>query len=299
MKRTLRCLAAVFNQTRRNFRQTWGTQVMTLLTVILAVLIFSFFFLLYTNMLTASASLDNELSLTVYFNQELEPALQQQYINRINAYQQTEKIVYVSRQDAYKEISQQLGDERDVLDDLDPTFLPPALRVYPTRNFTSLSSLQDFSVYLATLPGVTKVQYGREWMQRFSSFVQLLRIITILSGSLLLVSTTFMTAYTIRLTVMTRREELETLRMLGATNFFIKTPLLMEGLLHGFWGSILGLSSLYLLFQWILERFSGPGLITANRIHYFNPPFQLLIIVASLLLCMGSSMIAIRKFVRV
>ncbi|MEJ2365734.1 MAG: ABC transporter permease [Deltaproteobacteria bacterium] len=243
MKRTLRCLAAVINQTRRNLRQTWGTQVMTMLTVILAVLIFSFFFLLYSNMLTASASLDNELSLTVYFNQELEPALQQQYIKRINRYQQTEKIVYVSRQEAYKELSRQLGDERDVLEDLDPTFLPPALRVYPTRSFTSLASLQDFSVYLATLPGVTKVQYGKEWMQRFSSFVQLLRIITILSGSLLLVSTTFMTAYTIRLTVMTRREELETLRMLGATNFFIKTPLLMEGLLHGLWGSILGLSA--------------------------------------------------------
>ena len=75
MNRTLRCLGAVSNQTRRNLRQTWGTQVMTIVTVILAVLIFSFFFLLYTNMLTASASLDDELSLTVYFDKELEPAI--------------------------------------------------------------------------------------------------------------------------------------------------------------------------------------------------------------------------------
>jgi len=299
MNRTIRCLAAVFNQTRRNIRQTWGTQIMTILTVILAVLIFSFFFLLYTNMLRASANLDDELSLTVYFDGELTPTLQRQLIDRINAYQRTERIIYVSRQAAYKELIRQLGDEKDILEDLDPTFLPPSLRVYPARNFTSLASLEDFSVYLATLPGATKVQYGREWMERFSSFVQLLRIITILSGSLLLLSTTFMTAYTIRLTVMTRREELETLRMLGATNFFIKTPLMMEGLLHGFWGSLLGLSSLYLLFQWILERFSGPGLMTVNRIRYFSPSIQLLIIVASVLLCTASSMIAIRKFVRI
>lgn len=299
MNRTLRCLAAVFTQTKRNLRQTWGTQMMTMLTVILAVLIFSFFFLLYSNMLTASASLDNEFSLTVYFNGALEPALQKQYIGRINAYRKTEKIVYVSSKQAFKELARQLGPERDVLEGLDPNFLPPALRVYPTRNFTSLSSLQDFAVFLATLPGATKVQYGRKWVERFSSFIQLLRIITILSGSLLLLSTTFMTAYTIRLTVMTRREELETLRMLGATNFFIKTPLLMEGLLHGFWGSLLGLSSLYLLFQWILERFSGPGLMTVNKLRYFSPSLQMLIIAASVLLCTASSMIAIRKFVRV
>jgi len=299
MNKTLRCLAAVFNQTRRNLRQTWGTQVMTLLTVSLAVLIFTFFFLLYNNMLTASASLDDELCLTVYFDKELEPAIQQQFIDRINSYQQTEKIVYVSRQEAYNELSRQLGSEQDVLEDLDPSFLPPALRVYPARNFTGLSSLQDFSVYLATLPGVTKVQYGREWLQSFTSFVQLLRIITILSGSLLLLSTTFMTAYTIRLTVMTRREELETLRMLGATNFFIKTPLLMEGLLHGFWGSVLGLSALYQLFQWIIERFGGPGLLAVNRISYFDFSMLALIVIASVLLCTASGMIAIRKFLRV
>lgn len=299
MNKTIRCLVAVFNQTRRNLRQTWGTQAMTLLTVSLAVLIFTFFFLLYTNMLTASASLEDELSLTVYFDAELEPAIQQQYIERINSYQQTEKIVYLSRQDAYEELSRQLGDEKDVLQDLDPSFLPPALQVYPARNFTGLSSLQDFSVFLATLPGAIKVQYGRQWLQRFSSFVQLLRLITILSGSLLLLSTTFMTAYTIRLTVMTRREELETLRMLGATNFFIKTPLLMEGLLHGFWGSVFGLSALYLLFQWIVERFGGPGLITVDKISYFDSSLQALIVFVSVLLCTASSMIAIRKFLRV
>jgi cell division transport system permease protein len=298
MNKTLRCLAAILNQTRRNLRKTKGTQLMTLLTVSLSVLIFTFFFLIYTNMLKASEGLE-EVRLTVYFEGELEPPLQRQIMEKIDDFQKVNKIVYISKKEAFRKLGNQLAEEQEVLEDLGPDFLPPSMEIYPRKNFTSLSDLQAFSDYLVTLPGAIKVQYGREWLQRFSSFIQLLKVITVLSASLLFLASTFMVSYTIRLTVITRREELEILRLLGATNFYIKTPLVMEGLIHGIMGSLTGLAALYMLFQWILNQFGGPGLMAMTRIGFFSNSFQIIIILASTLLCTGSSMIAIRKFLRI
>jgi len=299
MNKTLRCLAAILNQTRRNLYKTKGTQMMTLLTVSLSVLIFTFFFLIYTNMLKASEGLEEEVRLTVYFEGELNPPLQRQVMEKIENYQKVNKILYISKKEAFSKLSSQLAEEQEVLEDLGPDFLPPSMEIYPLKNFTSLSDLQAFSDYLVTLPGAIKVQYGREWLQRFSSFIQLLKVITVLSASLLFLASTFMVSYTIRLTVITRREELEILRLLGATNFYIKTPLVMEGLIHGIMGSLTGLAALYMLFQWILNQFGGPGLMAMTRIAFFSTSFQIIIILASTMLCTGSSMIAIRKFLRI
>jgi len=299
MNKTLRCLAAILNQTRRNLRKTSGTQMMSLLTVSLSVLIFTFFFLLYTNMLQASQGLDKEVSLTVYFEDELSLPLQKQFEEKIEAFHKVDNIVYVSRQQAYEKLSRQLAEEKDVLEDIGPDFLPPSLEIYPQKNFTSLADLQNFSDYLDGLPGAIKVQYGKEWRQRFSSFIQLLRLITILSASLLFLASTFRVSYTIRLTVITRRDELEILRLLGASNFYIKTPLVLEGMLHGVVGSVFGLGALYILYRWTLDQFGGPGFMSLTNLSFFDISFQFLILVASVVLCTGSSMVAIRKFLRI
>ena len=63
-------------QTGRNLRQSWPTQLMTLLTVSLSVLIFSFFLLLYINIINAGARLGDDLRLIIYLNEEVEPPLQ-------------------------------------------------------------------------------------------------------------------------------------------------------------------------------------------------------------------------------
>jgi len=299
MNKTLRYLASILKQTRRNLRQTWGTQVMMLLTVSLSVLIFTFFFLVYTNLLTASEKLNDDVRLSVFFNDELDPILQKQIKEKITTFTEVEKIVYVSKQDAWNRLTAQLGEERDVLEDLGPSFLPTALEVYPQKKLASLAGLDDFSNYLATLPGAVKVQYGKEWLSRFSSFTHLLRIITGLSAVLLVLTTTFMVAYTIRLTVFIRKDELEILRLLGASDGYIKIPLLLEGIMHGIVGSCTGLFCLYFLFQWITIRFSGEGTLMVVNLHFFPQAIQLAIVAISVILCVGGSSVSIRKFLRI
>ncbi|EKD38628.1 MAG: hypothetical protein ACD_75C00670G0003, partial [uncultured bacterium] len=237
----------VFRQVGRNLRQTWGSQLMTLLTVSLSVLIFAFFYLIYANMLTLGDKLGDDLSLIVYLEEEPGPELQQQLRNKILTFDEVEEIRFISRAEAYERFAKQLGQNQDVLNDMPKDFLPPSIEVIPMKNLRSLNQVKLFSTYLSRLPGTLKVQYGQDWVERFYYFTKLLSIIVLLSGTLLILTTIFMVAYTIRLTIHGRQAELELLKLVGATNNYIRTPFLLEGLLQGALGSFLGISSLYML----------------------------------------------------
>lgn len=289
----------VIRQVGRNLRQTWGSQLMTLLTVSLSVLIFAFFYLIYSNMLNLGDKLGDDLSLIVYLEDEPGPELKQQLTNKIRTFDEVESIRFVSRVEAYDRFAEQLGENRDVLNDMPKDFLPPSIEVIPMKNLRSLNQVKLFSSYLARLPGTLKVQYGQDWVERFYYFTRLLSIIVLLSGTLLILTTIFMVAYTIRLTILGRQAELELLRLVGATNNYIRTPFLLEGLLQGLLGSTFGIISLYLLFQWIKLRFSGPGFLNLFEFSFFSPWVSLTIISVSILLCTVGSYTTMQKFLRI
>jgi len=295
----MKFISTIAIQTSRNLQKTWPTQFMTLLTVSLSVLIFSFFFLIYTNMINTGEKLGDDLRLTIYLEDEPVPEMQAQLVRKITNFSPVEEIRFTSRRDAYNRLAQQLGENVDVLDDLDPSFLPPSIEVYPKKNLSSLAQIKRFSEYLSTLPGAVKVQYGQEWVERFNYFTKLLRIIVLLSGGLLILTTTFMVAYTIRLAVVARQAELEILRLLGATNNYIRTPFLIEGFLQGIFGSSLGLAALFFLYRWIQYRFTGPGILQLVDFTFFSPAILGTIVAASLILCIGGSFSSMRKFIRI
>ena len=178
-------------------------------------------------------------------------------------------------------------------------FLPPSIEVVPMKNLRSLNQVKLFSAYLARLPGTLKVQYGQDWVERFYYFTKLLSIIVLLSGTLLILTTIFMVAYTIRLTILGRQAELELLKLVGATNNYIRTPFLLEGLLQGVIGSFFGIASLYILFEWIKLRFSGPGFLNLFEFSFFSPQVSLTIICVSILLCTIGSYSTMQKFLRI
>ena len=210
-----------------------------------------------------------------------------------------EKIVFVSRTEAFARLSAQLGKEKDILNDLGPDFLPPSIEVYPLKNLTDLTKISQFSDFLLTLPHAGKVQSGSDWLRRFGYFTNLLRIVVLLSGSLLIISMTFIVSYTLRLTVLSRQGELEILRLLGATSAYIRLPLLLEGMLQGLLGSSLGLGALYILYQWIASRFSGPGFLKLFDFAFFPPELTGTILLAGIVLCTVGSLFSIRRFIRI
>ena len=288
-------LTVALRHTLRNMRFTWRSQVMTLFTVSLSVLIFSFFYLIYCNALNLSDDLSDDLRLVVYLDDEPVEALQEEYRRKILKFDQVERIEFVGREQAFRRFEQQLGAESDVLAGVPEDFLPPSIEVYPVRSLDSLARIKRFSDYLLTLPGVLKVQYGKEWIERFYSFIQLMRVVVLLSAFLLIMTTTFMVAHTIRLTLFSRQKELELLRLVGATSSYIRTPFLVEGALQGLFGASSGLAALFVLFHWIKLQFAGPTALFQASFTFFSWPVVGGIIAIATLLCALGSFSTTRK----
>lgn len=291
-------LFAVLRQVFRNFSQTWVSQLMTLLTVSLSVFIFAFFYLVYNNMLTIGDRLGYDLRLIVYLQEEPIPELQEQLKRKILAFDEVEDIHFVSKAEAFERFSAQLGDDQDVLEDMPQDFLPASIEVVPLKNLRSLNQVKLFSEYLSKLPGTIKVQYGQDWIERFYYFTRLVSIIVVLSAGLLILTSVFMVSYKIRLTIIGRKQELELLKLVGATDNYIRTPFFIEGILHGLLGSSIGLAALFGLYYWIKLKFSGPAILNMFEFSFFQPPSLIMLSLISILLCTTGSYTSMRKYLK-
>lgn len=295
----MKYLSFIFSQTSRNILSSWTMQLMTMLTVTLSVLIFSFFYLLYNNMLQSGEQLVNNIELIVYLKDEPSPVMKEELENKIKAFNPVEKIEFTAPRQAYKELESQLGPEKNILAGLSPSFLPHSIKISPHKDLRHLSQIRKFAEYLEGLPASKKVQYGRDWVKRFDQFAGLLRLVVLLSGALLILTTMFMVSYTIRLTLVARQDELKILRYLGATNSYIKVPILIEGFLLGLTGALTGLGALYLLFRWMQGNFSGEGLLNFFQLSFLPWSHVLAILLAAICLCSSGSLISIRKLLRI
>jgi cell division transport system permease protein len=144
---------------------------------------------------------------------------------------------------ALRQLSQELGDQAHVLDGVGPGVIPDAVDVLAPG--VSLEGARALADRLRAVPGVADVDYGNAWLEKLEVLVARARVAAIALFAALALATSVVVGNTLRLAVFARREEIEILKLVGATDAFVTTPFLIEGLLQGVCGA--GLAILALL----------------------------------------------------
>ncbi len=98
---------------------------------------------------------------------------------------------------------------------------------------------------VAKLPGVEDVSYGRGWITRLESLVRMLALIDIFVGLVVGVASIVTVSYTVRLTLFARKEHIRVLKLVGATDWFVMLPFLLEGVIHGLISALISLFVVY------------------------------------------------------
>ncbi|MDZ7641972.1 MAG: permease-like cell division protein FtsX [Desulfurivibrio sp.] len=292
-------LRGIGRQIGRNLARGWLTQLLGLITVMLAVLVFAFFLLLYINAQEIGERLGQNIQLTLYLEQEIEEPLRRRLQERIHQFGEIEEVRYVSSRQAFERFRRQLGAESELLAELEPGILPPSLEVVPAPGLRGAADLERLAEFLLTLPDSDRVRYGQQWLRNFTAFNRLLQAVVLVSGVLLLLNLIFTIAYTTRLTLATRRDEIELMRLLGADRSYITLPFATEALLQSGLGAGLGLGGLYLLFsrggQTLALETMLPGLLSPS---FLGPEIISAIIAGALLLGTVSSLLVVNKVLR-
>jgi cell division transport system permease protein len=235
----------------------------TMFTITLALLIIALFMLFYVNLEGTVEQWSRKVVVTVYFDNELPPQDMLALKSRITGLTGTASVKYISKEDAMKRFRSRLSGQEALLEGVAPDVLPASLEISLKKESRSADAVTAYVAGLKRLQGVGEVQYGEEWVRKFLTFFQFLRMLGILMGSFLLLAVVFIVSNTIKLTIISRADELEILGLVGATPLFIKAPFIIEGMIQGAVGSLLA----------VLLLIAGYYAFLANAVNFlsFNP----------------------------
>jgi cell division transport system permease protein len=232
--------------------------LVTLSTIAISMLILGLFSLIYLNVQQSLHQMGGELQITAYLQETISPEQAEMLRSKVADWPEVEGITYISKKQALARFRSQLREYAGILEGLKENPLPASLELTLMPQYGRSGNIKELSTRLGRLPGVAEVQYGRKWMAKLRVFVEVMKLVGITVGGLLLIATIFVISNTIKLTFYSRREELEIMRLVGATDFFIKAPFLIEGLLHGLGGALLAAGSLSLLILFLFSHLDLP-----------------------------------------
>ena len=226
-------------------------------TIALCLLLAGAFALLLVNMECVLLHFGEEVRISAYLSDELSSEEQAVLAGRAQQLPGVESVVLVSEQAALERFRASPFGRASLLDGLDENPLPASLEIVLVPEQRNSKGVDALVARLGTLPGVEELGYGHEWVEGYARAVRLVRGIALALGVVLAFTTLLIVSNTIRLSVYSRRDEIEILALVGAGRLFVATPFLLEGLLEGAAGGALALALLALAFHGATAGFGG------------------------------------------
>lgn len=285
----------------RNMRQSPFLCTAAIGTVAVSLAIMAFFAIIVLNVQQVTRHWSQEVQVVAYLDQVPQEEVLKGWIDEIVRLPEVEGVSFVSRSEAFEAFGKRLGADSDLLDGLDKDILPASLEIALKEDYRNGQGVATVVDHLRGHQGLADLRYGQDWLERFESFLDLLRFSGLVLGGFLLFAALFIVSNTIKLTLYARREELEIMVLVGGTPLFIKIPFLLEGALQGALGGLVALGFSYGLFQLFLQRGLSSLLLASgvSRIVFLPVNDQVFLIAAGTALGFVGSLVALRKFVRV
>jgi len=243
----------------------------------ISVLIISFSFLvigiflsLSNNLLYMGQQLSNNLAISFFLEPGIKTADLENIKSEILASGLVEQITFVSSEDALSRFRSNFPELKEILNNLQSNPFPPSFEVRLKKNHQNLPATLYFMEKIRRLKGVIDVQFNQEWVEKMESLSRIVRAVGFFLGSILILASFFIISNVVRLNVFARKNEIEILRLVGATNTFIRIPFLVEGLVLGLLGSLVSLLILALLIK-IFPIYIGSALGAARELFTLKP----------------------------
>lgn len=207
---------------------------------------------------------------------------------------------YVSKEEALSSFRKESSHDEDILSGLSQNPLPASFEIRVKEGFLSEREIAALVAKLKSFVAFEDVRYSPEWVKRFGALLSLLRTVGILVAALVLTGTVLIVTSTIKLAAYARQEEIEIMRLVGATNLFIRGPFLIEGMVQGLTGAALSLGILYLFYllvKWALSAAFTSGFGMPSLV--FLPTYQwAAIMIGGMFLGLLSSSFSLGRFLK-
>jgi cell division transport system permease protein len=200
-----------------------------------------------------------KVQVTFYMEDRLEPRIRQSLEDRLRADPAIDSLVVVSREEALAHFKALFKDLGTLPEDLGENPFPASIEATLKGDHQAPAEVQRLVHAFEGAPGVEDVQYDLLWIERLGTGVRLVRGVGWFLGGILVLAGVFTISNVIRLTVYARQDELDIMRLVGATQAYVKGPFVAEGMLQGGLGGCLAV-----LLLWSALRFFSRDVLAAS-----------------------------------
>ena len=277
-------------------RNIWMT-LASIFTVVLSLFILGFFSIVILNLNKMADTLESQVQISVYLKDDLSQEDIDETKETLSKIEGLEDIKFTTREEAMENFKERLGDQQFLLDALDDTNpLPDSFSL----TVTSPQQVKTIADTAAALDSVESASYSQDIINHLFNLTHLIRLIGVALIILLTGAAIFIISNTIRLTVFARRKEIAIMKYVGATDWFIRWPFLLEGICLGFIGGGLATIFLYIIYNQVTQEiYEAMAFFPLIPQHPFIDYISLAILVAGIIIGALGSTISLKRFLKV
>ena len=260
----------------------------SVISIALTLILVGIFAIVAQNMAGVFQKFYRQVQLEVFIDPSVGISQVQKLQQRIQRHYLVDSVIFVSPEQALLEFEKDFG--ADLVTVLEENPLPPSIRVILKSGESRLTVIEDFVSEMKTFDGVDDVVFQAEIVKLINEYFLIGVIVSISIGLIIFIIATLLIFNTIRLTIYARKTIIEIMKLVGATNLFIKGPFIMEGILQGLIGSLIACGLL-----WISNYFIKGILATILSI-----PYQYYVILISIGVVLGflGSYFSVNKYLK-
>jgi cell division transport system permease protein len=277
-----------------SFRRAPLLSVLSITTIAFSLFTVGLFGLVAVNLREALRGIEERVEIVAYIFRGTPAETIAIATQDISAFPEVSDVSYVSEEEALRRARAELIEFRDAYQDLQVNPLPASIEVRMKDGYRDAATVGRVAQRLRNFGFIDDVRFGREWVQKLDHLRNLTGVVGLVIGLAFAAVAVVIIGVTIRLTILQRAREISIMRLVGATNWFIRGPFLLEGALKGLLGGLLSLVLCYA--GYLLFRDNSGG--TLSGLIFFQPTQMVLIIVFGVLLGLGGSLVSVGRHLR-
>ena len=288
----------VIQRVLRSLRELIWTHVLTAGTMAMTLFVFGGFLLLQENLSGLLKGWSSQLQIFAYLEESLGDSEIESVQKQVRSYPEVEGVRYVSKDKAWERFKSDLGAQSGVLEGLDRKILPSSLEITVKKSYRQRATVADLAGRLKEVKGIREVEYPEVWMEKLSLLVLGVQWTKWIFGGFLFMASLLIVGSTVKLAIMARRDEIEIMQLVGATDRMIKAPFVIEGMIQGLLGASFSLLLLWLLFLFLSVRIppSLGILIPGDQLHFLDLWQSSFLLLLGWLLGAVGSFFSLRRF---
>jgi len=219
-----------------------------------------------------------KVQVIVYLEDGTEDRVRASLENRLREDPAVGSVDFVSREEALRRFREMFRDLSSLPEDLGENPFPASLEVTLAAARQSPAEVERLAKAFTGVPGVREIQYDLLWIERLATAVRLVRGVGAFLGGILVLAGIFTISNVIRLTIYAREDELDIMRLVGATRAYVKGPFVAEGVIQGGLGGLVAAGLLWAALAWLSQGLASSDLL--GRTAFSMPATVALLLVA-------------------